>query len=209
MARPRSFDETALLDAARERFWSHGYTSTSIEDVSRDCGVGNGSIYAAYGSKKNLYLAVLTRYCRDLQSSVGQAMDGRTGDPRTSLRTYLEMIICDCVDQPGRRGCLMLNSIGLIDQVPEVAGMIATTTRQLEAHIDRRLHRDLLGDTTTPVPWISDLAAEFVTLSQGLIQRSRLAEDAATLRRIADTAVARLDVTTQESAHLPEPDRPA
>lgn len=205
MGRPRRFDEEALLDCARELFWSNGYSETSLEDVSRASGVGNGSIYAAYGSKKGLYLAVLRRYCGSLAADVGAAMAGRTGDARASLRAYLEMIICDCITQPGRRGCLMLNSIVLVHQLPEVREIITATTGELEDHVAARLIRDGVGgDTASDAATVGRatgaldpqaLGAHFVTLSQGLIQRSRLGDDPAALRSVADMAVAHLATT--------------
>src|ERR1700686_5532242 len=33
MARPRSFDQDDVLRAARDQFWSTGYTGTSVDDI--------------------------------------------------------------------------------------------------------------------------------------------------------------------------------
>lgn len=192
MARPRQFDEDALLAAAADLFWTHGYAGTSIEDVARVTGLGNGSIYAAYGSKSGLHLAAVTHYCRALSETVRSAMAGRTGDVVQSLRDYLELIICDCVDQPGRRGCLMLNSVALINTMPDLGTLIDRTTRELETSVAARLSRDL--DTATPDVDLDALAAHFVALSQGLIQRSRLGHSPEELRAIADAAVRHLSL---------------
>lgn len=188
MARPRQFDEPALLDAAIELFWTRGYAGTSIGDVARLTKVGNGSIYAAYDSKNGLYLSAVTRYCRRLTDMVATAMAGRTGDPAASMREYLELIICDCISQPGRRGCLMLNSLTLLDRIPQLRAVIDRTTRDLQAILEERLRRDLDGGPA-PVD-VAALGAHYVTLSQGLIQRSRLGHAPDELRAIADAAVA-------------------
>jgi AcrR family transcriptional regulator len=187
MARPRQFDEPALLDAAIELFWTQGYAGTSIEDVARASTVGNGSIYAAYDSKNGLYLSAVTRYCQRLTEMVRGGMAGASGDVGASLREYLELIICDCVSQPGRRGCLMLNSLTLLDQVPELRAVIDRTTRELEAIVEARLLRDLSSDPSQVS--LAMLSAQYVTLSQGLIQRSRLGRAPDELRAIADAAV--------------------
>lgn len=197
MGRLRGFDENAFVDTARELFWSDGYSETSIEKIAVATGVGNGSIYAAFGSKKDLYLAALRRYCENLRSTVAEAMSGCTGDIRTSLRTYLELIICDCVNQPGRRGCLMLNSIALVDRLPEIRPIIVATNSELEAAVTQRLDRDVasLGGQQHVGVDTAVLSAHFVALSQGLIQRSRLGDDPGVLRAIADGAVRQLAVT--------------
>ena len=190
MARPRQFDEPALLDGAVELFWTQGYAGTSVADVSRATSVGNGSIYAAYRSKDGLYLQAVTHYCRRLAGAVRAEMAGRSGDVATSLRAYLELIICDCTSQPGRRGCLMLNSLTLVDHLPALGGVIDATTRELQAIVAERVRRDL--DATTVAVDPAALSAHVVTLSQGLIQRSRLGHDPQELREIADGAVRHL-----------------
>jgi AcrR family transcriptional regulator len=187
VARTREFDEQMLLASAAEVFWTKGYDRTSIEEVAKATGVGNGSLYAAYGSKSGLYVAAVAHYCRALSATISAAMDGTTGNLEDSLREYLELIICDCVDQPGRRGCLMLNSVALIDRVPDLLPVIDRTTRELEAAVGGRLRRDVGEDD--PRSDLAAVSAHYVTLSQGLIQRSRLGHHPDELRAIADVAV--------------------
>lgn len=187
MPRPRQFDEPALLDAAIELFWSQGYADTSVADVALASTVGNGSIYAAYRSKDGLYLQAVARYCRRLVETVREAMEGSSGDVATSLRAYLELIICDCVSQPRRRGCLMLNSVGLLDRIPELRPVIDATTRELQDLVAARLRRDV-RDGARDVD-ADGLGAHYVTLSQGLIHRSRLGHGPDELRAVADATL--------------------
>ena len=39
MARPREFDEAAVLDAAMDRFWRHGYEATSVRDLADEMNI--------------------------------------------------------------------------------------------------------------------------------------------------------------------------
>ena len=39
MARPREFDEHAVLNAAMNRFWEHGYQATSMRDLAVETGL--------------------------------------------------------------------------------------------------------------------------------------------------------------------------
>src|SRR5258708_31243169 len=62
VARPREFDEDKILAAVRDQFWRQGYAATSLDDLMRVTGLGKGSIYGAFGDKRNLFLAVLRVY---------------------------------------------------------------------------------------------------------------------------------------------------
>lgn len=59
MARPRSFDEVDVLSKARQLFATQGYNGTSIDDLVRVTGLLRGSLYKAFGSKRNLFEMVL------------------------------------------------------------------------------------------------------------------------------------------------------
>src|SRR6202165_6086198 len=63
MARPRTFDESDVVAAARDEFWSRGYTATSMDDLMSATGLGKGSLYGAFGDKHSLYLRALDGYC--------------------------------------------------------------------------------------------------------------------------------------------------
>lgn len=51
MARPRNFDENAVLDAAMQRFWSRGYEVTSVRELADGMGLTSASLYNAFGDK--------------------------------------------------------------------------------------------------------------------------------------------------------------
>jgi AcrR family transcriptional regulator len=59
MARPREFDLEVVLAEARILFAKKGYHGTSIDDLVRATGLQRGSIYKAFGSKRNLFEATL------------------------------------------------------------------------------------------------------------------------------------------------------
>jgi len=44
MARPREFNEQAVLDAATQRFWLNGYEATSVRDLADDMGLTSASL---------------------------------------------------------------------------------------------------------------------------------------------------------------------
>ncbi|MFE5588533.1 helix-turn-helix domain-containing protein, partial [Kitasatospora sp. NPDC056531] len=59
MARTKEFDPDAALQAALELFWRRGYEATSMADLVEGLGIARASIYATFGSKRELYLRAL------------------------------------------------------------------------------------------------------------------------------------------------------
>ena len=66
MARPKSFDEEAVLDQAVQLFWERGYEGTSLADLEAHLGLGRQSLYNSFGDKHALFLKALDRYRRDI-----------------------------------------------------------------------------------------------------------------------------------------------
>src|SRR3569832_1778572 len=57
--RTRAFDREAALAQAMRLFWIKGYEATSIADLTSALGVGSPSLYAAFGSKDELYAVAM------------------------------------------------------------------------------------------------------------------------------------------------------
>jgi TetR/AcrR family transcriptional repressor of nem operon len=193
MGRPRQFDESNLLDAATELFWAKGFDRTSVEDVSLATGVGNGSIYAAYGSKRGLFLAAFERYCERRARLVREAMGSAGGSARSAVRALYRAIIEDCAAHPDRRGCLMVNSIAhLGTRIPEVAAIGSRTTAAMEHGVADRLRPAMRGAGDDDEATLSAVSANVVVVAQGLIQLSRLGTPTQRLHEIADVSTAAL-----------------
>ncbi|GGN74755.1 TetR/AcrR family transcriptional regulator [Nocardia rhizosphaerihabitans] len=61
MARPRTFDEEAAVEAATKLFARSGFDAVSIDDLVGELGVHRHSLYRTFGSKRGLYLRALRR----------------------------------------------------------------------------------------------------------------------------------------------------
>ncbi|WP_432570876.1 TetR/AcrR family transcriptional regulator [Kineococcus sp. SYSU DK005] len=60
--RPRAFDAEVALDKAMTVFWRQGYDSASLVDLTEAMGISRKSMYAAFGSKEQLFHRALQRY---------------------------------------------------------------------------------------------------------------------------------------------------
>ena len=136
MPRPRKFDESDVIAAARDEFWSRGYVATSVDDLTAATGLGKGSLYGAFGDKHGLYLRALDDYIGDSLDSVRDQLR----DPAHSAYDRLVRHIrgqakAIGADKP-RRGCMMAKSaaeLSAIDDTVEraVEHAYATWTTEL------------------------------------------------------------------------------
>src|SRR4051812_22211104 len=91
VARPREFDEGAVLDAAVQCFWARGYEATSVRDLIERTGLNGASLYNAFGDKRQLYQRALEHY---VAGSVADRMR-RCGQlpPREAIATFLAEVL--------------------------------------------------------------------------------------------------------------------
>jgi len=62
MGRKAEFNKEQVLEQVMNVFWLKGYSATSIQDLEKATGLKRGSIYGAFGNKKELFLMALDRY---------------------------------------------------------------------------------------------------------------------------------------------------
>jgi AcrR family transcriptional regulator len=104
MVRPREFDEDAVLDAALQQFWAHGYEATSIEDLVQATGLGRASLYGAFGCKEQLFARVVDRY---LSKAPSLSASGAATSPRAALEQMAQQWVDGVCAKRGPRGCLL------------------------------------------------------------------------------------------------------
>lgn len=100
-----------LVRTMSELMWERGYAATSPRTVRERSGVGQGSMYHHFPSKRDLALAALERNCADLLPATEELLS-RPGDPMEKLTEYLTRPL------PALRGC----KVGRMTQDPLVAG---------------------------------------------------------------------------------------
>ncbi|BBJ45537.1 TetR family transcriptional regulator [Streptomyces antimycoticus] len=181
-----------MLNAVREQFWSAGYAATSLEDLMRVSGLGKGSLYAAFGDKRQLFLRALRSYTDDIH---GQLREALAAAPRAAdaLRMLLEAPIGDPAGAGTRRGCLLANStceLGNAD--PEVLA---------HAHRTYQTSTALIGDCVARAQREGDLPAgadpivlarALLAAQQGIVFMGRTGLDTATLTATARSLAAQL-----------------
>jgi TetR/AcrR family transcriptional repressor of nem operon len=133
MARPRAFDETAVVEAAQDQFWSFGYAATSIDDLVKATGLSKGSIYNAFSDKHTLYLHTFERYCDDVIAQVAAQLDGSDETAAERLRALFDGIAGADASTTVPRSCFLAKATAELAALdPGVQTVARRTFDQLE-----------------------------------------------------------------------------
>jgi TetR/AcrR family transcriptional regulator, transcriptional repressor for nem operon len=187
MARPREFDADTALDRAMEVFWSKGYEATSLDDLCEVTGLSRSSLYATFGSKRNLLLRSVDRYVEQRNPRIA-AILARPVPVRDAFAALAQQFIDQIVAGTGRRGCFLGNCAAELPRGDRAA--LARVRRGLEA--TEATFRQALEQARTrgelPPGADLDALARFLTTSfQGLRLMGKVNPDRAVLEGIAAT----------------------
>ena len=118
MARPREFDEDAVLDAAVQCFWKQGYEATSVRDLVAHTGITAASLYNAFGDKRSLYGRALDHY---VEASIADRIRRCEAlPPGRAIEVFFEEIVKRSLSDRDRKGCLLVNAA--LDVAPHDSG---------------------------------------------------------------------------------------
>ncbi len=189
MARPRAFDEAIVLDKAMEVFWRLGYEGAAMSDLSAAMGLNSPSIYAAFGSKRGLFDAVLERYLLR-RESFGQAI-AEAPTARAAAERMLFGAIDWLVSSDEPLGCLLIQA-GL--STGKGNEDVPAALAEQRGHIEKVLHKRLVqGQVDGDLAASADPAklAKFINLVfMGLAVQAAAGVSRRTLREMAKSAFA-------------------
>src|SRR5262245_28537612 len=108
IGRPRAFDIDQAMDAALEVFWRQSYEGASISDLTQAMGINRPALYAAFGSKKELFLRALDRYL----SVDGRHTSASMAEPTAErvIEQFLLRSVHQLTDRSRPMGCFVLQS---------------------------------------------------------------------------------------------------
>ena len=73
MAEPAAGSKPAqVLAAARAEFLRHGFAATNMDKIARVAGVSKATVYAHFGSKEELFAAMVATNCRRIAESLAE-----------------------------------------------------------------------------------------------------------------------------------------
>ncbi|MCW1916038.1 TetR/AcrR family transcriptional regulator [Luteolibacter sp. GHJ8] len=186
--RPRSFDRSAALEAAMRVFWQKGFTAASMNDLCAAMEIGSPSLYAAFGSKEQLYAEAIRHYGAMGIPKLSHALESAP-TAKLGIEAFLRLSArsLSCPEHP--LGCMVVLSAvpseGIASLADQVLEARQGSLQLLEARLQRGIREGELPKTTK----VKALARFFVTVQQGMSIQARDGASAKELDAVASAAM--------------------
>jgi AcrR family transcriptional regulator len=142
-----------ILDAAAELFGRHGYADTDTQLLAERLGVGKGTLYRYFPSKRELFLAAADRVMRQLHECIEDSIKDVT-DPLDQVAAAIRAYLAFFAEHPDFVELLMQERAQFKDRTEP------TYFQHRAANIERwrAKWRDLIA-----CGWVRDMPAERIT----------------------------------------------
>jgi AcrR family transcriptional regulator len=182
-----------LLTAAAELFAEHGVDAVSVDAVAEAAERTSGALYAHFGSKQGLLLALLDEWKHSLVTVIAAEFELATG-VEDRLRAVAANVIVDPSTQT-RRLLLLEHELWLrAARDREVAAALAARLRDSHERMARGFatwqDAGVIPATASP----DDLATAFRAVVLGLVMQQRVDPDAVDLASVEHALATVLDL---------------
>jgi len=190
IGRPREFDRDAALEAAMLLFWRKGFAVTSMNDLCDAMGVRSPSLYAAFGSKEELYLEAIEHYVQ----TQGPPVWGKLAEGATARAGIENLLIAGTESLPKSRaipaGCMAtLAAVG--DEWPAaIARVIKRVRLEMLGMLRSRLETAVAKGELPASTDIDGLSRFYLSVFQGMAIQAQDGAIRAELRGVATAAMA-------------------
>lgn len=190
MARPREFDEAEAVRRAGRTFWTRGYQATSIRDLESATGLVAGSLYKAFGSKRELFLLCLEQYMKE-ESYLALLLKMFDKPFEEALRRIFDIIIessSETSDRPA--GCLATNLVSeLLNVDPELGDAAASGLAEMHKALKFRVKWAVESGDVAASQDVGALASYLMVVIQGMLLVATSTKDLEVMRAARDVAL--------------------
>jgi len=194
MARGIEFDYDRAIDRATRLFWKKGYSNTSLRDLLKVMGIGEGSFYNTVKSKKHLYLECLKHYNETVSRRRLEALL-TPASVKEGIRAFFQTVL-DELDNPKTPPvCLLAGSLS--SDVLAERQLQRSVLRDMSAFTGQFMERLESAKATGELPkdFDAEVAAQvLVTYLQGLFRVIRVLQSRAQVERQIEVLLGGLEL---------------
>lgn len=186
--RPREFDASVALAAALRVFWSKGYESASLSDLTEAMGITRPSLYAAFGNKEALFRQALDLYAEEKLAYIGRALAAETARGVASNLLYGAI---DTITGDECRGCLgVMASVACQSAEETIRDDVSQRTESSRAALVARMAQ-AISDGDFPAPVEADAITRYLmAVLQGMAIQAGSGANRAELQQVAEMTLA-------------------
>ncbi|MGV0581087.1 TetR/AcrR family transcriptional regulator [Mycolicibacterium elephantis] len=191
--RPRTFDRTEALEHAMEVFWQHGYEGASMSDLTASMGINSPSLYAAFGSKEQLFREAVAHYDQTLGATAAAELRDRptAQEAIAAVLRHHAAAFCD-PDKP--RGCMIvLAATTCTERTRSIHEHLAELRIATEDAFRARIERGIADGDVPAGTDAATVAAFYNTVNHGMAIQARDGADQTKIAAIAEAAIASWD----------------
>lgn len=192
MARPREFDEEAVLDAAVQCFWIKGYEATSVREIIARTGLTGASLYNALRDKRALYQQALDHY---VESSIAERIRRCSlMPPREAIGTFFGEILKRSPGDHQRKGCMLVNAaLAVAPHDPEFRQIVGDVLVSIEHFFRTCIESGQATGAIARAMLAEYLARHLLGVLMGVRILARARPEKALLEGIVKTSLSPLD----------------
>ena len=178
-----------MLNAARDQFWTTGYAGTSMDAIAAATGLGKGSLYGAFGDKRELFRRVYADHCHATIDVTNRQLGGDDEQAFERLTAYLLGHASACA-QRRQHGCLVAKATAELTEHDEVVSARSLATfEDVQLALTADLEACQRNGDIDPAADAQQLAGLLLTVHRGIEALGKAGIDESTLRGITETAL--------------------
>jgi AcrR family transcriptional regulator len=188
--RPRSFDKDAALGRAMEVFWVKGYEGSSMSDLTAAMGIASPSLYAAFGSKEELFRQALKHYSDTEGRHIWDGVES-AATAYEAVESFLMQTARVFTRRTKPPGCLIvLSALHPSEHSDTVRRELIEMRAQSVEGLRQRLLQGVGEGEISPKANVEAIAQYYVTVQQGMSIQARDGAGRRQLEHIARAALA-------------------
>lgn len=184
----KSFNEQNAIENAMQVFWEKGYEATSIAGLIASTGINRGSLYNAFGGKRQLFTLSLLKYDAETRKAFLAELEA-LDKPKLAFKTLFDTLVQQARNNSQPKGCFLVNtSIEIASHDKEIKDIVSQGFIEFEAFFRRGIE---VSQTRGDMPSTLNAAAVAKTLFSLVVAIRVLGRgvyDEASLQVIADQA---------------------